>query len=129
MTWATRRLATWIACFAILFAALAPSISYALPSSAGPSMIEICSASGMRFVSASEVGDNGLPKSVTQKLSHFEHCPFCASHGGDVPILPVHPLTVHAPALPDSRPALFYHAPRTLAVWASAQSRAPPAHA
>ncbi|MEG1323955.1 MAG: DUF2946 domain-containing protein, partial [Janthinobacterium sp.] len=53
MTLFTRRFAAWIACFAILLAALAPSISQAVANAkqeSGSGWAEICSVAGIRFV-------------------------------------------------------------------------------
>lgn len=121
-------MAAWIACFAILFAALAPSVTHAFPVQGGVVLMDICSASGPGVVTVS-VADEGLPKSVSEKLSHFEHCPFCSSHDGGNAVFPDPQMTLPAPGPADTYPHLFYHAPSTLMIWAPAQSRAPPSQA
>jgi len=113
----TRSVAAWIACFAILFAALAPSISQAVTISQGGSWVEICSASGTRLVKA-DSGDATL---------HIDHCPFCATHAVPLGLLPNAGFVLPLPDTAALYPSLFYHAPRTLPAWTYAQSRAPPA--
>jgi hypothetical protein len=140
----TRRLQIWIACFAILLNALAPSISHALSRMAGPSnMIEICSASGTRWISGDGAGAvvAGLAgaqfsaetpstlDSTTSPLLHLEHCPFCMTHAGTF-ALPSPSTTLFAvQSGHDLFPALFYHSPSPLFSWSAAHPRAPPAAA
>jgi hypothetical protein len=122
----TRRFAAWLACCAILFAALAPSISHAMAASLGDTWAEICGVGGSKFVKVAEV-DAGAPASESPTMAHVEHCPFCATHAGSFALLPgggaVMPL--REPESP--HPFLFFHAPSPLAVWVAAPSRAPPA--
>jgi hypothetical protein len=121
----TRRFAAWLACCAILFAALAPSVSQAMAASFGGTWAEICSVGGAKLVKV-VAGD---PASDTQDMPHFEHCPFCATHAGSFALLPG--ASVGFPLLePETgHPLLFFQAPSPLPVWTTAQSRAPPAHA
>ena len=129
MTSITRRFAAWIACFAILLSALAPSISQAVAhakqeSSSG--WVEICSMAGIRFVKA-EAGKSGVGQ-PDGKAMQMEHCAFCSMHAGSVGLPPtsfVLPLPVDiGTAL---QPALYYQSHSPLFVWSTAQSRAPPA--
>lgn len=120
-----QRITAWIACFAILVAALAPSISHALAASAKGSLSvssEICTADGLKAHHAggahrSSPADDGM---------HFEHCPFCFTHAASWGLPPsgatVIPLVKGALVRPD----LFFHSPRPLFAWAAAQPRAPP---
>ena len=128
MTLFTRRFAAWIACFAILLAALAPSISQAVANAkqeSGSGWAEICSVAGIRFV---QVDDDGAADGKSGgKVMQMEHCAFCSTHAGSVglPPSPVLPL-------PDASgtaifPALYYQSPSPLFIWCTAQSRAPPA--
>jgi hypothetical protein len=122
MTRLTRRCVAWIACFAMLFAALAPSLAQAMSASRGEAWAEICSVSGPKFVKASPDAD-----SVKQQTMHLEHCPFCATHADTAALLPLPSLAIAALATPASHPFLFFRAPRPLSIWTTAQSRAPPA--
>ncbi len=123
-----RRLTAWIACFAILLVSLAPSISHAIatPSKASTGWGEICTSSGTKVVKAT--GDQTVkPISSAKHDLHYEDCPFCRTQNdtsGPPPTFLATPLLVVSPLL---SPVLFYEAPRPLFVWASAQSRAPPA--
>lgn len=127
MNLSIRSLAAWIACFAILFAALAPTISHALAASRGTSdLAEVCSVGGAKLVSVSDgQADGSAP--VPAKSFKFEHCAFCTTHGGSFALLPQMDSHIAAPAMPDSHPKLFYLSPRPLPIWSAAQSRAPPA--
>lgn len=130
MTLFTRRLAAWIACFAILLAALAPSISQAVANAkqqSGSGWAEICSVAGIRFVQVVEDGTTEDGKSAG-KAMQMEHCAFCSTHAGSVglpPTSPVLPLPVASGTA--IFPALYYQSPAPLFIWSTAQSRAPPA--
>jgi hypothetical protein len=124
----TRRITTWLAAMAILFAALAPSISHALASAGklSPTWMEICSAEGSKAFKGDDAGG------ATQKKNSsvgFEHCPYCTVHGGSVGLPPTAGFTLPAFSGSFPLPSLFYQAPRPLFIWAAAQSRAPPASA
>lgn len=124
----TRHFAAWLACFAVLFAALAPSISHAMSAAKGEPWAEICTIDGAKFV---KIGGDQLLKSDpgTQKSMHFEHCPFCATHGGSLALPRAAALAVPLLETHETYPFLFFQSPRPLAIWVAAQSRAPPAQA
>ncbi len=111
----TRRCAAWLACIAILFAALAPSISQALSTASSATQTEICSTGATKLV-----------KVTAGKALHFQHCPFCATHAGSFALPPSASLAMPLPEARHSRPFLFYQSPRPLPIWTVAQSRAPP---
>jgi hypothetical protein len=123
----TQRFSAWLACFAILLASLAPSISHALAAVDGSTSLfdEICTASGIKSVKPGDALKSKI-SSPAQNNLHFEHCPFCSSHANTTGL----PLSVEfqLPVLigHDLRPVLFYQSPRSLFIWAAAQSRAPP---
>lgn len=121
----TRHFAAWIACFAMLFAALAPSISHAVSLSQGETWAEICSVGGTKFVKVD--GDaNPVADLASESSIHVEHCPFCSTHGGSFAVLPSAGFTIPLIESQDSYPFLFFQSPHPLAIWTSAQSRAPP---
>lgn len=123
----TRRFAAWIACFAILFAALAPSISHAVSVSRGDTWAEICSSvGGTKFVKVS-VGQDAIADPATQDVVHLEHCPFCATHAGSFALPPNAGFVIPLIETQDTHPFLFLQSPHPLAIWSVAQSRAPPA--
>ena len=128
MTLFTRRFAAWIACFALLLAALAPSISQAVANAkqeSGSGWAEICSVAGIRFVQV-DAGATDDGKSAG-KAMQMEHCAFCSTHAGSVglPPSPIMPLPVASGTA--IFPALYYQSPAQLFIWSTAQSRAPPA--
>lgn len=122
-----RRWTAWLASLAILAAALAPSISYALAAMdrAGFSTwADICSADAVdapqadsESVRVSIPGDSGL---------HLKHCPFCFTHAGSFALLPVDAPLIPPAAGSPIRPPLFLHSPRPLFAWRAARPRAPP---
>ncbi|MDO8050198.1 DUF2946 domain-containing protein [Janthinobacterium sp. SUN211] len=128
MTLFTRRFAAWIACFAILLAALAPSISQAVATAkqeSGSGWAEICSVAGIRFVQVDN--DGAADEKSGGKAMQMEHCAFCSTHAGSVglpPASPVLPLLVASGTA--IFPALYYQSPAPLFIWSTAQSRAPP---
>ena len=127
---------TWLALFAMLGLALAPTVSHALATVgvAGGSKpwAEICSAAGAKLSSAAVLPDT--PESPESPAApsdgtamHPEHCPLCtlASHTSALP--PADPALLPVPDGAAYLPALFSHAPRPLFAWASARPRGPPA--
>lgn len=114
--------AVWFTCLALVFAMLAPTVARA---NANTGWAEVCSAAGMKLV---QVDNTDGPEQPSGSLMNGEHCPFCHLHAdvhGAVPQLPamIHPASVRL-----AMPRLFLQAPRTLSIWAPAQSRAPPAN-
>lgn len=124
----TRRFAAWLACCAILFAALAPSISHAVAATHGQSWAEICSVAGAKFVKVS-ADEDAVADTLTKKTLHLEHCPFCATHAGSFALLPGAGIAIPLVDLTEPHPSLFFQSPHALPIWTTAQSRAPPAQA
>jgi hypothetical protein len=77
-----RRLA-WLALFAMLFAAIAPSVSKWLAASQGKNWVEVCSANGSKRVAL----DLGTQKTPDAPMAAESHCAYCV-------------LQQHFPALP-----------------------------
>lgn len=116
----TRRFAAWIACCAMLFAALAPSMSYAMTAAPAQGWADICRASAPHAGAAP--ADAGHASDAMG-----QHCSFCATHAGCCALPP--PTAFGLLPLLAGRavyPPLFYQAPRPLPAWTAAQSRAPP---
>jgi hypothetical protein len=119
-----RRFTAWIASFAILLAALAPSISQAIAAaSTSNDWAEVCTMEGAKLV---KVADTAPHKSTTHKLSHFEHCPFCLAHAVALGLPPDSGIQLPVAVGTQILPPLFYQASRPLFAWAAAQPRAPP---
>lgn len=118
----------WIACFAMLINAFAPSISHAvtsLISAPASPMMEICTMTGVQSIAAM-TGLPGRDHSGPGKAGSGEHCPFCLPHAGSFALppseLPVRPIV----AGHDLFPPLFYQAPYRLFSWTAAKPRGPP---
>jgi Protein of unknown function (DUF2946) len=122
------KLSVWLAAFAILMAALAPSISQAVAARDGAksSWIEVCSTGGSKFVRVLSDGqvEHGQPNS--ESSPHTGGCPFCGFHSELA--LPSAQATLTLSASPlDTRLhgidlCVFISSWR----WPSARSRAPP---
>lgn len=122
----TRLSAAWIACLAMLFAALAPSVSQAMSAAPGNTWTEICSIGGSKFVKvASDAGD--LSHHTKSNGRHVEHCPLCATDTGSLALTPSAGFSIPLETQ-ETHPFLFFQSPRPLAIWTVAQSRAPPFH-
>lgn len=114
----------WIALLAVLFSALAPSISHALASRDAPGgMMEICTANGYKLVKLAVVDDGKAPSSAQHGM---EHCAFCATHGGSHALTGTPSAALAIDPGSDVYPPLFYAAPRSLHAWSAANPRAPP---
>ena len=114
-----------IACsvsLSLAFAALAPTISFALSDKTnsqdhGLSMV-ICSADGQQSTIQVDLGNTG------DHPMKQGHCPFCTLH---VPV--VHSSDTNLSFNLTSKtiyPELFYQSPKPLFAWVSLPSRAPP---
>jgi len=121
-----QRFASWIATFAIVLAALAPTVSQALVASglAGSGWIEVCSAQGTRWVASDEASPE----------APFEHCEgvcaYCFTHAGSFGLVPslAAPFSTHDEYLSQVL-ALPSDPIRVSSVWSPHQTRAPPVSA
>jgi hypothetical protein len=121
-----RTLTIWLAALAILFSALAPSISHALSVNRNNvDSLAICSAYGSKQLPSYVKGENQKP--VKQSQHYLAHCPYCFTHGGSVALLPPVALSFAVQAGHGLFPSLYYQAPAKLYAWSTAQPRAPPA--
>jgi hypothetical protein len=114
----------FIAIFAVVGMALAPTLSQAVMAASGVQWTEICSATGSRWVQLDSSAEptTGGPAAMVD----MSKCPACC-HLGHSAGLPPAPLAL--PALiggAHAVPVLFLHAPRPLFAWAAAQPRGPP---
>jgi hypothetical protein len=150
-----KRFAAWIACFAVLLAALAPSISHVLYAAKGaekiaathsathhgesvptaktelPDMASHDHGPASPVPAESDMADHhhaSASHSPADKGMHFEHCPFCFTHAGSFGLSPAAALTHPVVSGSPEFPSLFYQSPQPLFVWAAAQARAPPVH-
>ncbi|MBV7538666.1 DUF2946 domain-containing protein [Duganella sp. sic0402] len=120
-----RTLHLWIAMLAILFSALAPTVSHALAAgSSADNTLMLCTVNGYKLIQLPGDG-NGDSKAPADAKS-MQHCAFCTIHGGAdaLPAAPAVALLLSAGR--DIYPSLFYHAPGAQPIWSAAQQRAPP---
>lgn len=82
LTRARLRCSAWMAALAVLVAALAPGLAQALGT--GPSLLEVCTASGPRWLSADPDRPDAPKPGALQAL---DQCPYCSLHVpvGDLP--------------------------------------------
>jgi hypothetical protein len=124
----------WIACFAVLMNALAPSISHAMAAMNGvPATWEICRADGSTLAVPGQpelVAVGSQAKKITGKnVAAMADCGYCLPHGGSVALMPS---TITGLGLMGGhalRPFLFYRAPQPLLALSAAPPRGPPAFA
>lgn len=126
------RIAAWIACFAMLAAAFAPSISHMLAAmkSRDVSWLEICTVDGAKLIKVAahvSPASSSSSSSSSEKALHLEDCPFCSTHAGSVGLPSAEIIAFPLLRGADLMPSLFYQAARPLFAWAAPQSRAPPA--
>lgn len=147
-----RGFAAWIACFAVLLASLAPTVSHVLAGSG------LTSFSGVQYripvaqmahvpdaeeslchgaeqdheahahAQEAAVSEPGTDPSHSHGEGgmHFEHCPFCFTHAGSFGLSPSAGMVLPVAIGMAARPLLFYQAPQPLLIWSSAQPRGPP---
>jgi hypothetical protein len=120
----------WIACFAVLMSALAPSISHAVGARGNaPATWEICRADGSISMEAGLLAAQLAEKGAAPQAGMMQDCGYCLPHGGSVALLPP---TIAGPGLMGAnavRAFLFYHAPQPLLALSAAAPRGPPAFA
>lgn len=110
---------------AILFSALAPSLSHAFAAERSSTGLgEICSSYGA--VPAVQAPDAAQQPASDALQLHLKHCAYCATHGASVALLPPALITFAVLGGHDLFPPLYYRAPAALFSWSAAQPRAPP---
>jgi hypothetical protein len=122
-----RRLTLWLAMLAMVFAALAPTVSHALalfPGSAG--WVEVCTAHGARWVAVDGTRDAQPGGSIDAATGQFDQCPFCHHAGQGMAPPPAAAAQALQPPLREGPPERFLSAPHTAHDWRAAQPRAPP---
>jgi len=115
----------WIASFAILLGALAPTVSrwLAVAHQVALPMMEVCVSS----VSApSGLVLKSIPDDSSTKM-RMDHCPLCVMHADGLGLPPSRLGMPILNTLSDAMPSLFLSAPSPLHVWVAALARAPPA--
>jgi hypothetical protein len=135
----------WLACFAILLNALAPSISHALAIAKGqPGAWEICLNDGSRISGTGQLDaatfrvltDRSNPAAAKAKAESMaasglaiamEDCTCCLPHAGSTGLPPSGAALILPAAQGELRPLLFYQSAAPLQAWSTANPRGPPA--
>jgi len=112
----------FIALFAVLLNALAPTLSYAMAAGKGMAVVEMCTSFGLKKVLVSNT--DGSDSSSTQGI---KHCPFCLSADSPPPAPAEHSATLFLS--PETLPVVvsgrqIVHNP--LLSWSAAHKRGPP---
>lgn len=124
---ARARWVLWIACFAVLLAALAPTLSRALTVAQGRAVpsLEICSvAGGMNMVPLKLTIIDSAP---TSNIMQMGDCPCCGMHAVTLDLPPVSLAPATGALIAGLLPQLFYASPTPLFAWTPVQPRGPPA--
>ncbi len=126
-----RRRIAWLALFAMLAAALLPTVAHALATARSEGRwAEICTPQGMRLVSVdADAGAGASAPIPVSAAAHLEHCAYCATSVGSLGMPPAPLAVARLPVAGAALPALFLQAPPALPTWHRAQPRAPPASA
>lgn len=118
----------WVACFAILMAALAPTVSRALTVARGavvPSF-EICTvAGGMSMLSLK--ASMQPPDESQQPAMNMGDCLCCSMHVAMLDLPPLQLLPASGAQLAGLVPTLFYQSHSPLFAWTPLLARGPPA--
>jgi len=109
----------WLAVMAVLFNALAPTVSHAL-SRIDVAQADICTAMGEPMAAMP-----GHPAS-DKLMKGMNDCGYCATHAGSFGLPPTAGFALALFESHATHPFLFFHAPHPLPVWTAPQSRAPP---
>ncbi len=122
-----RRVSIWLAIWALLFAALAPTLSHAVRAATPDAgWVEVCTVAGSKWVQLSQSADDAGAPDSDPGLHALEHCPACSAYTPAPGLPPSDYATLLQLSLGDALPSLFLQAPHTLFAWASAQPRGPP---
>jgi hypothetical protein len=121
----THRFAAWIACFAILLATLAPTVSISLSKAGSSTMGEHCEVMGAML--AKTQGENLADDSAPSRGSlPFKYCPLCQVFGAQAGLLPSEPFEF---SVAGRVQRLAFHSSfssHAQSVWTVGQPRGPP---
>lgn len=126
-----RRFTAALALLAMVLSVLVPTVAQAVVHASGQAQwVQVCSASGMVWVKASDAdsAEPGAQDPSKPMGGMSEPCPWCAVHGGAAGVPPPTAAFVGAIAAAEPPPAFLFSA-TVSGVWAVAHARAPPAAA
>lgn len=112
----------FVALFAVLLNALAPTLSYAVAADKGQSMVEMCTSFGLKKVAVPKGGE-----ADTSDAQGFKHCQFCLSAGTMPPTSAEQAAAVFVPTqtaavVPSDRQIVR----NPLLFWSASHKRGPP---
>lgn len=117
------RRGAWIALFAILLQALAPTLSYAMASGKSMAVVEMCTSFGLKKV----LVEQGGGESDTSAAHGVKHCPFCLSADQTPPApLDATPVAIVPPPVLLAIIRSPQFVPDPLLFWSAAHKRGPP---
>jgi hypothetical protein len=126
-----RRFTAALALLVMVLSVLVPTVAQAVVNASGQAQwVQVCSASGMVWVKASDA-DSAEPgaQDTSQPMGGMsESCQWCTLHGG-VAGAPAKPLAFVGPVQGAEPPPAFLFSATVTGVWAVAHARAPPAAA
>ena len=119
---------SWIAALAILFGAVAPTLSRAMAADAERAAVpdaamEVCTMLGMKMLPPADHGGKPDPGKFDHML---DHCPYCAAHAVPALLPPPSAPFVVPRATYAVYPLLFYRSATTSFAWSPARPRGPP---
>lgn len=116
------RRSAFIALFAVLLNALAPTLSYAMAAGKGVAVLEMCTSFGLKKVPVS-----GTDSEDTSSTHGFKHCQFCLSVGAPPPPSVKQTVAVFAPLQTAMAMASDRQIVRNpLLFWSASHKRGPP---
>ena len=117
-----------IALLAMMMVVFAPTVSKALAADrTSGNLAEVCTTDGTKWVSQSELGQDGLTSHKHGPTTLHEHggdCPYCSLQTDKA--LANASLTFATVPVESLLPVLFYQAHKPLFAWTHSRSRAPP---
>lgn len=121
------RFTAWIAAFAVVLAALMPTLAQASAGGGQMKWMEVCTVAGMKLVAVQDSDHPAGFGSDGSTILKVEHCPYCCSHAGSFALPPSATPLLVAPLATYRQPAFLPTAPKVLQRWGIFLSRAPPA--
>ncbi len=122
------RRTAFIALVAMVMVVFAPTISKVVAAERVDSnLVEVCTVEGTKWVSVSEIQQNGSAGQQHEPASAHDHggdCPYCNLQ--TTKFLSVASQSFATAPVVSLLPSHFYQAPKPLFAWAHSRSRAPP---
>ena len=126
-----QRCCAWIAIFAALLGALAPTVSRAAASdAAGRLLVEVCTAAGTHWIVLDRTAvDDAAARGGGERAFSIDRCPYCVAQAGAAALpAPTAALPLAVPGR-TPLPLVAEVAPRPRQSWSPSQPRAPPGRA